>query len=117
MSNRQSDASTVTMEDVEMALKILNNFIQTYQRSQQTIARLQKLTGRSSAGGIGNISKPEDIMKMLVQNTTAGRALGKYDDGSGADEPEPTLTPEEIAKFKAIGEKVKEKERKPSAGQ
>lgn len=113
MSNRSSDAATVTMEDVEMALKILNNFIATYQRSQQTIARLQKLTGRSQAGTSFGINKPEDIMKMLVQNTTAGRKLGKYESQDEEAELDSTLTDEEVTKFKAISEKVKEKEKKP----
>lgn len=92
---------SITLEDVEIAIKILRKFIEQYQQAQMIFRRLGTLSGVSRFRG----SRPEDFIKMAFEMTQRQK--------TGEVEIEEELTEEELERIREIKEKIEKSEAKP----
>jgi len=97
----------VTIDDVELAIKILEQYLQQAYRVQRLLNRVRTLSGTS-----GNyVMNPQKIMDYLMaqtlEQTTKIRKKGKVTVAEeGEEEEEPIITEEELKKFRSISERV-----------
>ena len=97
----------VTIEDVELAIKILEQYLQQAYRVQRLLSRVRALSGINS----NYVMNPQKIMDYLMaqtlEQTAKIRKKGKVTVAEeGEEEEEPVITEEELKKFRAISERV-----------
>ena len=97
----------VTIEDVELAIKILEQYLQQAYRVQRLLSRVRALGGINS----NYVMNPQKIMDYLMaqtlEQTTKIRKKGKVTVAEeGEEEEEPIITEEELKKFRSISERV-----------
>jgi len=97
----------VTIEDVELAIKILEQYLQQAYRVQRLLSRVRALGGVNS----NYVMNPQKIMDYLMaqtlEQTTKIRKKGKVTVAEeGEEEEEPIITEEELKKFRSISERV-----------
>lgn len=87
----------ITMEDVEIAIKVLNEFIKRSREAQYTLRRLEVTQVRG-----GSMPKSfEDFVNMAFQTAKA-----KQEAKVEPSEPEP-ITDEELERMRSIKDKLK----------
>jgi len=96
----------VTIEDVELAIRILEQYLQQAYRVQRLLNRVRALSGTN-----GNyVMNPQRIMDYLMaqtlEQTTKIRKKGKVTVTEEGEEEEPIITEEELKKFRSISERV-----------
>ena len=79
----------ITIEDVKIALKVINEFLNQVDEFERLASRLRRYTGRTS--------EKEMILKMFMQS------MGVKKPETVEEETE--LTPEELERLKKIAEK------------
>jgi len=97
----------VTIEDVELAIKILEQYLQQAYRVQRLLSRVRALGGINS----NYVMNPQKIMDYLMaqtlEQTTKIRKKGKVTVAEeGEEEEEPIITEEELKKFRSISERI-----------
>jgi hypothetical protein len=93
----------ITLEDVYLAIRVLNEFQKASFEAQRVLRRL----GVRQGGQAFSPFNYQDIMRALVESSFKG----KLPQGKEEDEASP-LTKEELEKFREIAEKIKGKETK-----
>lgn len=95
---RLSEKKDITLEDVELAIKILTIFTKRYYESIKILQKVSRIvdSGRSMPVSF------DSIMKMAFETVSKNRE--EY------DEPL-TITNEELQKFREITKKIEEKEK------
>jgi len=90
----------ITLEDVEIAIKILNEFMKKQREAERVLRRL----GISQRGrGLGGLSF-ESIYQMALQQAMAKKSLATLPE---SEEVEEELTEEELERIRAIKDKLK----------
>ena len=96
----------VTIEDVELAIKILEQYLQQAYRVQRLLSRVRALGGVNS----NYVMNPQKIMDYLMaqtlEQTTKIRKKGKVTVAEEEEEEEPVITEEELKKFRSISERI-----------
>jgi hypothetical protein len=90
----------ITLEDVEVAISILEHFYNKMRRAETVLQRLRSMQGRTSGSMYG--MSFQDIVNMALQV--------KQKEGGKAPEEIPVgeLTSEEINEMKSLVKKIKE---------
>jgi len=87
----------ITMEDVEIAIKVLNEFMRRSREAQMTIRRLEVTQVRS-----GSMPKSfEDFVQLAFQTAKA-----KQEAKEEPSEPEP-ITADELERMRTIKDKLR----------
>jgi len=97
---------SITLEDVEIAIKVLNAFIKRQREAVSTLRRLGVTTGRGGAFGF----RMEDFVSMAMQQAMAQKGVGQ----PSTIEPAPEPTPEELERMRAIAKKLKKRGTSPN---
>ncbi|MEM3454689.1 MAG: hypothetical protein QXS21_05950 [Thermoproteota archaeon] len=85
----------VTVEDVEIAVKIIERYLKTVSRAKQALMSIQRYIGSSSY-----TSERDLIARMVMEQM-------RFKTSETVKESEPELTQEEIERFKRVAEKFK----------
>jgi hypothetical protein len=93
----------ITLEDVYLAIRILNEFQKASLEAQRVLRRL----GIRQSGQTFSPFSYQDIMRTLMESSLKG----KIPQGEEEEETKP-LSQEELEKFREIAKKIKEKESK-----
>jgi DNA replicative helicase MCM subunit Mcm2 (Cdc46/Mcm family) len=105
MEVKKIDLNQITVEDVELAIKILEAYLKNVQRVISLLSRVYAYTGRT---GI-DLSNPQRLVEKLMAQTLA-QSL------SQVNVPMPTtvneteeiiISEEELEKFRAVAKKLK----------
>ncbi|MEM2696240.1 MAG: hypothetical protein QXU09_04820 [Thermoproteota archaeon] len=89
----------ITLEDVEVAIKILYEFLKKHRQAQGLLSRL----GVGRERGVYGLSM-EQIWNMAYQQVMAQKGISL----EGRPVEEPTVTDEDIKRMREIAQKLKE---------
>lgn len=95
----------VTLEDVELAVRVIERFLKAKRESEQIIRRLSRIGGARSRGLGGMMPSMQDIVAMVMEQKRV--EAGTVTPSRAELEP---LTEEELEHFRKIKEKIKKKE-------
>lgn len=102
--NRDEKFKDITLDDVAVAIEILEYYLTKLQKAKTVMSRFQQITGsRASAGGLGGMTNMsfDDIVNMAV-------AVEQKKRGQQIQEPlETELTDEDIKRMKETVNKVR----------
>jgi hypothetical protein len=93
------DDKSITLEDVETAIKIINRFLRQQRDAVRVLRQLGVREGRSSSG----IFNTNDIMSMAMEMQKRKQGLGATEEPSINDD----VTPEELERIRKIKEEIK----------
>jgi DNA replicative helicase MCM subunit Mcm2 (Cdc46/Mcm family) len=79
----------ITIEDVKIAFKVINKFLEQIEEFERLASRLKRYGGR--------LDEKSMIMKMFMQQMTGKQISEEKEEGE--------LTPEEIDRLKKVAEK------------
>jgi len=92
--------SSITLEDVKLAIKIIQEFLREYRKAQLTLRQVVSALGVERRGRVED-KIVEMILSRQIQSTQREEAIETEQ-----------LTEEDVQKFRKIVEKYKEGERK-----
>jgi hypothetical protein len=92
----------ITLEDVRIAIKVLEEFERRYREASRILRRL----GVHPERGYGGFS-PESIMKYLIES---GVVKGISQQASTEVTEEEPISEEELARLRSLKEKIRERE-------
>jgi DNA replicative helicase MCM subunit Mcm2 (Cdc46/Mcm family) len=105
MEVKKVDLSQITVEDVELAIKILETYLRNVQRVISLLSRVYAYTGRTSI----DLSNPQRLVERLMAQTLAQSLSGvSVPTTSATNEAEEiVVSEEELEKFRAVAKKLK----------
>jgi hypothetical protein len=92
----------ITLEDVKIAIKILEEFERRYREANRILRRL----GVHSERGYGGFS-PESIMRYMIES---GMVKGISQQPAGEVSEEEPISEEELNRLRSLKEKIRERE-------
>jgi hypothetical protein len=99
----------ISLEDVQLAIKILNEFMRTHREAQRVMRQLGVSEGRQS----GQFFNMENIMSMAMNEAERRKGL-RPTGAEGTEAPITELTQEELDHFRGVADKVKKEGVKPA---
>ncbi|MEM4866018.1 MAG: hypothetical protein QXY09_05975 [Acidilobaceae archaeon] len=90
----------ITLEDVRIAIKVLEEFEKRYRESLRVLKKLGITSQSYTSLGL----TPESIIRFLLEQTKLAKAEEKVE---AKEEEKEELTPEELEKLRKIKEKIK----------
>jgi len=88
----------ITLEDVEIAIKVLEEFEKKYRDATRILRRLGIRPERGSA------LTPENVMRMVMESSLAGKGVVQP-----SEEVEEPISEEELSRLRSLKEKIKGK--------
>ena len=99
---REEEIKDITLEDVDLAIRILEAFIRKVEKAKYVLRRVQRFVGYSRRNEIMSLA---ELFTMRIAESRA-RKHEEY--------PEETeITEEDLEKFRKLKEKIEKKEIKP----
>lgn len=95
----------ITLEDVELAVRVIERFLRARRESEHIIRRLSRIGGTQRRGMGGMMPKWEDIVSIVMEQKRAEAGVG----APSEVEVKP-LTKEELERFRKIKEQIKKRE-------
>jgi len=92
----------ITLEDVEIAIRILTEFLKRQRQAQSLLSRFGVQT---RSGGMSALSF-EQFVNLAYQEVMAKKKIAE---GGEAVEPEPTVSDEDVKRMREIAQKLKSK--------
>jgi len=84
----EKSETTVTLDDLDLALRIIDTFLKRYEKATRLLRRLSSVTGGRK--------RIEDMIFEMAVASTLGKKLGTEE----AETEEPELSPEELEYFR-----------------
>jgi DNA replicative helicase MCM subunit Mcm2 (Cdc46/Mcm family) len=105
MEVKKIDLNQITVEDVELAIKILEAYLRNVQRVISLLSRVNAYTGRTSI----DLSNPQRVVEKLMAQTLA-QSLSQVNvpvPATANEAEEIVVNEQELEKFRAVAKKLK----------